>query len=386
MKLVPWLLWMALLAAIAACGPSATPTTPPPTPIQQQPTIAPITPPPNETQQQPTVAPATPRPPATAAPTATVASTTTEEPPPTATPPPAAPAEPPRLDSLPLPIVEIPLTHPAALLAVLPAGTTQFMFANIETVLERPVFEEIFEYGLMDFVDDEKSPSEELLRSSAVNALILGHDREFEWSCILSGDFMLMQNALELATTMPNANPFTELVEERRGIRIFGVFLDDGYHPLDELYLAMPNRDTLVLTKDLDRMREMVERRLDGGSLPEPLAVMLEDWGLPDYLFVSLQESGSDSQDRPTAASRLYAFHATLSEGETTTLRGLRQFDDEEQAAIAVTWLQEQTNPRFRRLGWGDYVSIDEWRQKGSTVYAEVTVPDEDLPNLVQGN
>ena len=262
-----------------------------------------------------------------------------------------------------------------------------FTYANIETVMERPAFEEILEYGLMDFVNDEKSPSEELLRSSAVNVLILGYDHEYEWFCILRGDFTLMQESLELATTIPDTNPFTELVEDSRGVKIFGVFLDDGYHPLDELYLATLNQDTLLLTKDLDLMREMVERRLDGGSLPEPLAVMLEDWGLPDYYFAqSLEGMDGDSQDSPIAASRVYAFHATLSEGETTTLRALRQFDDEEQASRAVAWLQEQTEPRYRRIGWGDHVSIDQWRHRGATVYAEATVPDEDVPALVQGN
>ena len=286
-----------------------------------------------------------------------------------------------------LPIVEIPSDHPATLLAMLPASTTDFMFANIETVMERPVFQEIFQYDLMDFVDDEKSPSEELLRSAGVNALILGNNREYEWSCILRGDFTLMQEALNLAITISGNNPSTELVEEHRGIKIFGVFLERSYAQRDVLYLAMPSLDTLALTKDLDRMREMIERRLDGGSLPESLAAMLEDWGLPDYYFaLSLGGLGGDSQDSPIAAARFYAFHATLSSGSTTILRALQQFDGEEQAAAAVAWLQEQAEPRFRRIGWGDSVSIDEWRQKGATVYAEATVPDEDVPGLVQGN
>ena len=366
-----------LMVVIAACGgPAATPSALPAT--EALPPLTATMEPHSETPTRLTSTPMVQPPTATPQPTATV--------PPTATAA-ATPTEPLPSQFSQLPTVEIPPDHPAELLAMLPAGTAEFMFANIETVIERPVFQEIFEYGLMDFVGDEKSPSEELLRSAGVNALVLGNNREYEWSCILRGDFTLMQEALELATAISGYNPSTKLVEEHRGIKIFGVFLERSYAQPDVLYLAMPDLDTLALTKDLDRMREMIERRLDGGSLPVPLAAMLEDWGLPDYYFaLSVGGLGDDSQDNPMAASRFYAFHATLSSGSATILRALQQFDGEEQAAAASAWLQEQTEPRFRRIGWGDSVSIDEWRQKGATVYAEATVPDEDMPALVQGN
>ena len=314
MKIVFVLCLLALLTALGACGSAATPTVqpvaetqpPPPTARMEPPTKIPIRPTATPTVQPPT---------ATPPPTATVAPT------PTATPTLTGMSPEPLTSEIPqLPIVEIPSDHPATLLAMLPASTTDFMFTNIETVMERPVFQETFQYGLMDFVGDEKSPSEELLRSAGVNALALGNNREYEWSCILRGDFTLMQEALNLATTMSGNNPSTELVEEHRGIKIFGVFLERSYAQRDVLYLAMPSLDTLALTKDLDRMREMIERRLDGGSLPEPLAAMLEDWGLPDYYFaLSLGGLGGDFQDSPIAAVRFYAFHATLSSGSTTS-------------------------------------------------------------------
>ena len=122
-----------------------------------------------------------------------------------------------------------------------------------------------------------------------------------------------------------------------------------------------------------------------GANCPRDWPLWWEDWGLGDFLEAFPSES-FDEQGRPIDATRIYAFHAELADGSATVFRALRQFDDAEQAAAAVAWLQEQTEPRFRRIGWGDSVSIDQWRHKGETVYAEATVPDEDLPALVQGN
>ena len=75
-----------------------------------------------------------------------------------------------------------------------------------------------------------------------------------------------------------------------------------------------------------------------------------------------------------------------LGEDSTTTLRALQQYDNEEQAAAAVAWLNEQPEPHLRDIGWGGSATIDQWRSKGSTVYGEATVPDEYVPALVQGN
>ena len=133
----------------------------------------------------------------------------------------------------------------------------------------------------------------------------------------------------------------------------------------------------------------MIDRQIDGGDLPQPLAVMVEDWGLSDFLKAIVLEDyggGINVQESPINTARFYAFHATLGEDSTTTLRALQQYGDEEQAAAAVAWLNEQLEAHWRDIGWGGSATIDQWRSKGSTVYGETTVPGEYVPALVQGN
>ncbi len=276
----------------------------------------------------------------------------------------------------------------AALLAMLPANTSQFSFVNIETVMRRPPFQEVLEYSLEDFIgSNEKAPSEELLRSAGVSALVLGNTRDYEWSCILRGDFTMIQEALSQAAMESGASPYTKLVENHRNVEVFGVFVDRTHAPVDELYLVMPDRQTLILSKDLDRAREMVDRRLDSVGLPEPLAMMLGDWGSADYLQIFEMEGDSgDAQSRPIDASEFLVIHATLEEDATTRLRVLQQFGDETQAALAAAWLQEQTEPRWRNIGYGTGVQVEQWLQKGPTVYAEVAVPDEEVLGLIMSN
>ena len=281
------------------------------------------------------------------------------------------------------PAVEIPPDHPAALLAMLPSDAAQFVFANIETAMERPVFREELEYGLEEFVDDEKSPGAELFRASGVTAMVLGYNLDYDWYCILRGDFTLMQEALKLATTISGDNPSTELIEEHQGVEIFGVFLERSYAQRDVLYLAMPYQDTLVLTKEFEPMKEMVGRRLDGGSLPQPLAVMLDDWGLPDYIHAYDTAAVGGGQSTPLDATKFYAAHVTLEENEDTTLRLLYQFDSDDQASEAAAWLQEQTEPRFRTIGYNKRMQHSQWTQKGPTVHAHITAPDEDALDLI---
>ena len=156
MKLVPLLFWIALLAAIAACGPSATLTGPPPAATQQQPTVTPKAPPPR----------------ATPAPTATVAATHR---PATATPAPTVTPTEPLLSEIPkLRLVEIPPDHTAAPIAMLPGDSLLYAYINIEAAAQRPTYQEQIEFALDRFVGaDELLFAEELLVSVGTRALAL---------------------------------------------------------------------------------------------------------------------------------------------------------------------------------------------------------------------
>ncbi len=384
MKIIPYLCLLLLLTAVVACGAAATPTALPVAATPPPPTAIPTEPPPTEAPQQAAATAAVqqstatpPQPTATTAPTATVAPQTSSP-----APPPSSPAPTPIPENRPpQALVEIRSEHPAALLAVLPERASQFIYVNVETAMERPAFEELFQEVLSDFVRDEKSPAEELFRAAGVRTMALGFDAEREWYCILSGDFALMQDALRLATTTSGENPITELVEERHGVEIFGVFLERSYAQRDVLYLAAPDQDTLALTKDLDRMIEMVERRVNGGSLSASLVEMIDDWGLPDYLH-AYDMAGFGARP-PWDTATIFGVRVTLGEDENTTLQLVYQFDSDGNASEGAVWLQGQNESGSSTIGYRKRVQLSRWTSKGPTVYAQVTVPDEDAPDLV---
>ena len=123
--------------------------------------------------------------------------------------------------------------------------------------------------------------------------------------------------------------------------------------------------------------------------MPYALSSLVQEWGTGDFLqvlntvFFGL---GASAQGTPLDRQRLFAFHATLSDDSTTLLRAVQQYDNEEEAAAAAAWLKEQDEPRWRNIGWRSSATVERWQQQGASVLGEVTVPDADVPSLVQGN
>ncbi len=359
MKIALWICLMALLAVIMACGdsPTATPTQQPPTGTPQRP-VANISPTP--TQQPPTDTPQRP--------VANISPTPTQQPP---------------TDTPQRPVAGITPGHPVASLAILPPGNW-LMFVNLETLTQRPAFREYVEFELDHFVNMDEIPlAQELLRSIGADAIALSSPyNRYEWACVLKGDFTRVQGALRQAAEAGTGLSATT-IETHRQVEIFALVRKRAISE-SEVYMAVLDQETLAVSPDLDAVREMTDRWQDGLSLPQPLAVMLQDWGLPDYLQGA--EVGSDSSDvqsRPIDAVKFQALHATLAQDATTTLRLILYFDDEDQAAAAAAWLGEQEGPHMRNIGYGSGAQIDQWRVRGTTVYAEATVPDEDVPDLV---
>ena len=396
MRIVLWLSFLVAPALILACGtPIATPTELSHPETQEQSPAAPAeqsaTGTPEPTTGTSTLPPLTDIPKPTAATTAERPATVTVESPAETTPgplatevserPAATPAEQPATDST--------SNDPSALLAMLPAGASQFTFVNLEAAMERPAFREVVEFQLSDFVNLDEIPlAEELLRSTHVSAIVMGdfYDR-FEWACILSGDFALVQGALRLAASVDSVGGLSAgMIDAHRDVEIFSLVRKTRRSEI-QVYLAILDRKTLAASQDLELVKEIIDRQRDGLSLPQSFAVMLEDSGHPDYL--DALRLGSDPNltlPGPLSAAKYYAFHATLGENATTTMRVLQQFSDDDQAAVAAAWLGEQEDPVWRSVGYGSGARIDQWRAKGQSVYGEANVADEDVLGLIQPN
>ena len=396
MRIALWLSVLVALALILACGtPTATPTELPLTETQEQSPSTPAeqsaTGTPEPTTGTSTMPPLTDIPKPTAATTAERPATVTVESPAETTPgplatevserPAATPAEQPATDST--------SNDPSALLAMLPAGASQFTFVNLEAAMERPAFREVVEFQLSDFVNlDEILLAEELLRSTGVSAIVMGDFyTRYEWACILSGDFALVQEALRLAAAVESVGGLSaSMIDAHRDVEIFALVRNTSRSEI-QVYLAILDRKTLAASQDLELVKEIIDRHRDGLSLPQSFAGMLEEWGHPDYLdALRLGSDPNQTLPGPLGAAKYYSFHATLGENATTTMRVLQQFGDDDQAVAAAAWLGEQEDAFWRRIGYGSGAQIDQWRAKGQSVYGEANVADEDVLGLIQPN
>ena len=370
MKIVLWIALLALSTAIAACGSAEMPTA---SPATATPTAASTDAVPTETVSSPALTPT-----GASDPTASEG-TATGTPVPTVSPTSPAPTE--------SPTVEVPSDHPAAPLALLPGRSRDYLYINLERVSQRAELRDHVEFQLGHFVSGDEQPlAKELLLTTGARALALSTPfSSGEWICVLWGDFGPVAAALGMAAESETGLSVS-VVETHREVDIYSLIRtrSSGYET--EIHLAVPSGESLVASPDRETVREVIDRHLDGGDLPRSLTTMVEDFGLGDYFFAASLEGLGDAQEGPVGAARFFGYHATLEEGATTSLRGAWQFEGEEQAALAAVWLQDQPEPHWRNIGWGQSVQIDGWQRRGSTVYGEATVPDEEVPNIVQGN
>ena len=282
-------------------------------------------------------------------------------------------------------MVEVPAGHPAALLSLVP-DSMMYAYINLERVSQRPGLEEHVEFQLSHFVSlDEVPIAEELLVSVGAEAMVLSSPfRTSEWAIVLRGDFVRLAEVLR-ASAESGTGLSVSVTDTHREVDIYALVRTKSTGRESEIYLTVLDADTLAASTDADAVRGVIDRHADGGQLPEGLAALVDDWGLGDFLEAFPIEA-SAGQGKPTDGAGVYAFHTELGDGSFSVFRALRQFDDADQASAAAAWLNEQEEPRYRNIGWGSSVTVDQWLHKGATVYAETVVPDADLPALVQGN
>ena len=286
--------------------------------------------------------------------------------------------------------VRIPSDHPAAPLAMLPANSLIYTHINIESAKSRPDLQEHVEFQLAHFVSEDQLPfAEELLEGSGVSTLTLSRPHErYEWACILRGDLSLIASALS-SSSESGEDLTVSVIETSAGTDIYALVRTRSSGRQSEIYMAVLDDETLAASPDFPALFDVVARSREPLHLPHALSSLVQEWGTGDFLQVvntAFFGLGATAQGTPLDRQRLFAFHATLADDSTTVLRAIQQYDDQEHAAVAAEWLARQDEPRWRNIGWGASAAVDQWRQRGATVYGEVTVPDTDVPRLVQGN
>ena len=337
-----------------------------------------------------------------APPTLTAAPTATAQPSPSAaptvtTPAPTSTLRPEGGPSVPLPTevpllgsVQIPPDNPAAPLAMLPANSLIYTHINIASAAARPDPQEHVEFHLAHFVSEDQLPfAKELLAGSGVRNLTLSRPHEgYEWAGILRGDLMLIASALS-SSSETGGGLSASVSENFAGTDIYSLVGIRESGRQSEIYMAILDDESLAVSPHFAAMLEVIARSPQPLQLPHALSAMIAEWGTGDFLQVlntAFFGLGATAQGTPLDRQRLFAFHAVLSEESTTVLTAIQQYDNEEHAAEAAKRLQQQDEPRWRNIGWGSSATVERWRQRGATVYGEVSVPDADVPALAQGN
>ena len=228
-------------------------------------------------------------------------------------------------------MVEVPPEHPAAALALMP-DSELYVYINLDTVSQRPGLQEHVEFQLSHFVTSDEIPfAEELLSSIGADALIFSFPLfRFDWAILLQGDLTRLADALRVSAES-GGGLSVSVVDTHRGIDIYALVRTKNSGYRSEIYLAVLDAGNMAASPDPDALRDVMERHADEGRLPKGLVSLVEDWWLGDFLEAFLVE-GIGPQESPLVEATVFAFRADLADGSNSTLRELRQFDDEEQA------------------------------------------------------
>ena len=174
------------------------------------------------------------------------------------------------------------------MLALLP-DSELYAYINLKTVSQRSDLMEHVEFQLSHFVSLDELPfAEELLVSVGADALLLSTPfRTYQWAIVLLGDFTRLSDALRTSAES-GGGLSVSIIDTHREIDIYALVRTKSTGRQSEIYLTVLDPETLAASPDADSAREIIDRHIDGGELPQGLAAMVEDWGLSDFLVPPL--------------------------------------------------------------------------------------------------
>ena len=268
--------------------------------------------------------------------------------------------------------------HSAGLLSGLPASNEQVYFAKVDPALLRPGLGEVIEDAFENLTTRTRGVlSKELLASADIKSAVVGVTTEGLGVAILLGDFQGLQDVLQqapsLATNYRDFEP-PRALGPHRGVEVFVIpWYDDSF-------VAVPDSETLLLAESETLLQEMIDRRLDGAELSEPLARLLSHIESIDILV---------SQHGGSAGKPAFRAHAaSLNEGDVSPIYAYMEFDDLPQADQARERLAGAADLSGVFWGYNDDTvkPVGTVRQEGRAVIVEAVAPDKDVPDLFFSN
>ena len=367
-------------ASMSACDDDPPPST---TPL---PTDTPLVTPTNAITATPT-ATDTPilTPVLAATPTGTVSSTITPTTIPTPTAPPTTAYNADADNLTERPLAESEADHPAGLLSRLPADSVHFIFVEVDPVLQRPAMQEEVEYGFEILAGRTFGVTgAELLATADIKSAAFGTIAdEYLGAAILVGSFESFLEVLRESPSLAETNSRFDppgVLDPHRGVELF------VFPWYDDLFIAVPDSDTLLLSESPELLKEIIDRHLDGGELDASLSRLFSHTDRVDFLVAfSLEAEGAGQGDGSSpAAPTFYAHAGFLNEGETSTVYAYMEFAEDAHAEEAINFVSEQPDlsDLFFRYNSDTVKPVGELWQDGRAVIAKAVVPDKDVYDL----
>jgi len=280
---------------------------------------------------------------------------------------------------------KIELTTQERLFNMLPRGTTEFAYVDIEAVWSRSEFQQEVDrrFGRLMIVTGDVI-TEEMTRSAEITEGIFGFNQkegriDHEVG-ILVGDFRQALGVLDLAVSAGTGGRIEiGKTETYRGISVY------GFQSSPAVYVAVPDPETLVLTFSVDRTKEIIDWMQDGGWASRLITGTLQELAQGEFLYSARVEPGTQADSgNPFAAMTRNSFGVSFNDGGTSTVRSLISFAEPEQAGAAFEWMEAQglTGGLF----FGGNEPVGEARLDGSSILSEATVPDQDVISLMFGD
>ena len=279
-------------------------------------------------------------------------------------------------------------SNAATLLSGLPADSAQFAFAEVDLILQRPGMREEVEYGF----DELRKRSRGLIDTDSlvdaeIKSIAVGINEENESATIILGNFEGFQEALRESPSLVDGRgrfdpPGT--IDPYLGLELF-VFP----HYWD-LFVALPDSDTLLLADSPELLRELIDRHFDGGELNEHLAGLFSHVERVDFLLAftwGATDGDQDNESSPTPPN-IYGHAGFLNEGETSTVYAYT--DHAEEAVAKEIFERHSKEPNLSNMFFGyksdTVIPVGELWKDGRAIIAKAVVPDKDVSDLFLTN
>ena len=277
------------------------------------------------------------------------------------------------------------LSEVADLLAVLPPSATAVIFVKPQSVLQRAEIS----YSIDDALSllskrTDGILSKVMLSEAGVDQAAFVLTTDSYGAAVLSGDF---SGAIGLLREAPATSEGIQkgrdesfdppsLLEPYREVEVF-------FFPYyDDLYISLPDEATMLLAQNDQLIWEAIDRYLDGSTLDESLARMLDTTGPADFLVVrwlDAERAGQDS-DFP----HIYAGGGWLDAEESSSVFTYVEFASPE---VAGEWLAERKGGTLvQGYNSGKRHPIQDISRDGMAVFAVGVAPNIDLGGWLLGN